>query len=227
MPTFLNRGTQTTYQALQLVVVETGERMEIQFVPENLVLERSPDVSAVKIIGRNVPKYQYTGGETTLSMRLDFYAEEQNRVTVARRCRWLEALTHNDAGTAPAKRVTLMFGQLYKDDLWVVKSVRTEYSNFSRPHGFLPQQAYVDIVLAHAPNSNTSWSTVNPDMAEGTPDGQNKISLGPRRQTDDDDSWRDLRVDNSFGAMMARLRNNLRLGQYTIKESSVRSRIPG
>lgn len=137
-------------------LVAPFERLELQFVPETISNPREADISEVAIVGRNLPKTQHTGGRETLAMRLDFYSDEENRQDVKRKVDWLKSLTYNGGASGPARKVKLIWGDLYKKETWVVKSVRPEYSNFSNMYGMLPQQAYVDIVLMRDEKQNIS-----------------------------------------------------------------------
>lgn len=131
-----------------VLVTEPDKRLYIQFIPTNVSIQRNSSTQTVQIVGRNNPLYQYTAGEKLLSMTLDFYSEEEEREDVIKRCHWLEGLTYNDGYDKPPERVRLVWGDLYQDEIWTVKSVNYSLSNFHKGWGFLPQQAYVDITLA-------------------------------------------------------------------------------
>ena len=45
-------------------------------------------------------------------------------------------------------------GKLFKKELWIVERAKAEYSLFHKEKFYLPQQAYVDIVLKLDPKSN-------------------------------------------------------------------------
>lgn len=122
-------------------------KLEFQFVPKAFERNRAVNMDSVAIVGKNVPSYHYTGGETTLSFELDFYAEEVSRNDVMRRCNWLESLTYNEGRLVYPHRIVLSFGKMFRNQLWVVKSCSTTYDGFHKKHGFLPQQAYVRLTL--------------------------------------------------------------------------------
>jgi hypothetical protein len=128
--------------------------LEFQFIPKEFDWQRNADIETLKIIGQNLPDFQYTGGQTTLNLQLDFYAQDEDRKDVLRRARWLESLTFSEGQSAPPHRVKLVFGDFFRDtDIWHVKSTRIKYSNFHKQYGFLPQQAYIDIVFGLEPSS--------------------------------------------------------------------------
>jgi len=122
-------------------------KLEFQFIPKAFERNRAVNMDSVAIVGKNVPSYHYTGGETTLSFELDFFAEEISRNDVMRRCNWLESLTYNEGRLVYPHRVVLSFGKMFRNQVWVVKSCSTTYDNFNKKHGFLPQQAYVRLTL--------------------------------------------------------------------------------
>lgn len=140
--------TSTTNGQMYFFGTVRKQYLPIQWIPENVEMVRSSDTQPVKVIGRNNPFYHYTTGETLLSMRLDFYSEVDARTDVIERCRWLESFVMNDGFSKPPEPVKLVWGDLFKDEVWVVKFVNYKLSNFNKSFGYLPQQAHVDITLA-------------------------------------------------------------------------------
>jgi len=152
--------TSTTKGLLYLIAVDTMEKLEIQFVPPELAIERQIDIAKVRVVGRNNPLHQYVGGDTTLGLQLDFHAMDEDRKDVIRKCRWLESLGYNDGYEKQPPRVKLVFGDLFQDQIWIVQSVSYKLSAFDKQYGFLPRQAYVDIELALDPEINLKWADV-------------------------------------------------------------------
>ena len=142
-------ASSTTQGKLYFIALGSLERLEVQFVPEELQLSRVPSVQQVEIVGQNLPKLQHQGGERRLSLELDFYASDENREDVITKCLWLESLTYRSGVDTPAERVRLVFGKLFNRDVWMVKSVNYRLKQFDKKYGFLPCQAYVAIELAH------------------------------------------------------------------------------
>lgn len=154
--------TTTTEGQLYFVALKSLDRLHIQFVPD-LDITRKTDISDIKIVGRNIPQYQYLGGETTLDLKLDFHSMDEDRMDVINKCRWLEHLAHNDGYKKPPEQVKLIFGELFKEQIWIVKDVKYKLSGFNRSKGFLPQQAYADVTLALDLSSNPTWTDVRSD----------------------------------------------------------------
>lgn len=150
----------TTEGRLYLIALGSLERLEIQFVPATIDVERNANYPEIAVVGRNTPQYHFTGGNESLPLKLDFFAAEENREDVRKKCQWLKSLTYSDGFKKPPQKVKLVYGDLFKDEEWVVKSVKISYSMFSKPHGFLPQQAYVDIVLGLDPSKNLTWNDI-------------------------------------------------------------------
>lgn len=134
---------------LYLTALTSLERLEIQYVPKDLAITRSPLIAGVAIVGRNNPKHHYLGGNTDLNLELDFHSEEANREDVIRKCKWLEALAYGDGDESPPENVKITFGKLFRsNEVWVVKNVQYRLSLFEEKSGFLPKQAYVQMTLS-------------------------------------------------------------------------------
>jgi hypothetical protein len=145
---------------LYLIAMTSLERLDIQFVPSVLNYSRSASHAEVAIIGRNNPKPQYTGGKTTLTLTLDFYAEEPNRQDVYERVTWLESLAYTDGYNKPKENVMLIFGDMFKRHRWYISNVGIKYSEFNPGYNFLPHQAFVDITLVLDPVQNLTYDDI-------------------------------------------------------------------
>lgn len=154
--------TSTTEGQLYFIALDSLDRLEIQFVPK-IELNRRTNMANIQIIGRNNPKYQYLSGENTMNLQLDFHATKEDRTDVINKCRWLEHLTFNDGYRRPPQKVKLVFGNLFRNEVWIVKNVSCKLDNFHRESGFLPQQAYVEVTLALDPETNLTWEDVRSD----------------------------------------------------------------
>jgi len=144
--------TSTTDQ--QLFIVETKEpfeSMEIQFVPYELNSNRKADIRDIKVVGRNNPLQQYTGGDETLSFVIEMYGDN---TMVLNRINWLKSLTHNDGYGGSFRSVKLVMGELFKYDIWNITSVQTNMNHLDRNLGWGPQRASVTISLKLDPKTN-------------------------------------------------------------------------
>ena len=145
----------TTEGKLYFIELSTKERLEIQFVPEVLRTSRRPFIVGIMPVGRNNVRYAYTGGETELRFRLDFFADQEDREDVYSKVAWLESLTYNEGSNLPPSKVQLVWGsKMFRRHIWVVKSVDSDLSLFHKVENYLPQQAYVDIVLGLDPDKD-------------------------------------------------------------------------
>lgn len=151
----------TTNGALYLTALRSLERLDIQFVPSNLALNRTPTYGNIVVVGRNNPIPHYTGGNTKLSLDLDFHSEQTDREDVIRKCKWLEALAYNDGYDNPPEQIRITWGSLFKNnEVWIVKGVDIRYSQFNPAYGWLPVQANVKLSLELDPSSNLKKSEV-------------------------------------------------------------------
>ena len=138
----------TTFEQLYIIELASPyERLSIQFVPPEIENSRVADVSEIKIIGRNHPRHHYTGGNEQLPLKLDFLADNALRDNVYDKVRWLQSLCMNDGLNGMYRQVKLVFGKMWRDKVWVVKSVSPKFSNFDMNYGWLPLRASVDILL--------------------------------------------------------------------------------
>jgi|AntAceMinimDraft_11_1070367.scaffolds.fasta_scaffold44027_3 hypothetical protein len=134
---------------LYFTALRSLERLEIQYVPPEIAITRSPIIAGVAVVGRNNPKHHYLGGSTEMSLELDFHSEEASREDVITKCKWLESLAYGDAFDNPPETVRLTFGKLFRNnEIWVVKAVNYKLSLFEEKSGYLPKQAYVQLTLA-------------------------------------------------------------------------------
>lgn len=217
MSNIYNTGLQTTDSKLYILDLDTQESMEIQFVPDNLSIDRKIRLNAVNIIARNLPKYQYSGGQTELDFRLDFYADEENRVSVIQRCKWLEGFTVNDKGRSPQKKLALIFGSMFRDDIWIMGEFKYKLENFDKQFGMYPKQAYVDIKLHLTTASNTSFTETRGIYQRGQDDGRNPINLGTARGSDDNGALKNFEQSdnpNTFDQILQRAISRLGYTRY-------------
>ena len=211
MASLENKGISTTDKKLYFLALTTGERLEIQFVPPELNYSRTANYASIQVIGRNIPRYQFVNGECNLSLELDFYADEENRVSVIRKCRWMEALTYNNGYRDDVQKVSLVFGDLFRKEVWLVKDVNYRLSNFNKVKGFMPQQANVQVTLLRDVDINPDWSDINPDLVEGLPDGNRPINLGEARTSDENNDFQNaINNPETFNDILLRAGQRLR-----------------
>lgn len=146
---------------LYFTALKSLERLEIQYVPTELQLKRSPAIAGVAVVGRNNPKHHYLGGTTDLSLELDFHSNETDREDVISKCKWLESLAYSDGFENPPERVRLTFGSLFRNnEVWIVSNVSYTMSLFDAKKGYLPKQAYVKLTLSLDTESNLKLEDV-------------------------------------------------------------------
>jgi len=156
-----NIPVSTTNKSLYIVSLNNpDERMEIQFVPQKLQIDSTANHAKIEVVGRNNPLYHYTTGEDNLNLILDLYADDDDKLNVIQRVRWLQSLRYNDGISRRKKNVMLIFGDLFinQNMTWIVTSVSVSYSDFHELHNFRPQQAMVDLKLSLDPGENLKES---------------------------------------------------------------------
>jgi hypothetical protein len=141
----------------ELVIVELDspfESIELQFVPDEISVPRKADLSRVQVVGRNNKLLHYTGGEETMPLKVEFYSDDENREDVIYKVDWLKSLCYNDGDVARARKVKVIFGDLFPYHVWAVESVTPILSHFDNTKGWLPMRASVDIQFVMDPDTN-------------------------------------------------------------------------
>lgn len=116
------------------------ERLEVQYMPKLVNYKRNANIQRVDIVGRNDKLNQYKGGDTSISLTLDFFAVEQGFEDAKRKINWLKSMTYSNED-APPSRIKLIFGDLFDNEIWILKSVGVKYSSFQPANGWLPRHA--------------------------------------------------------------------------------------
>lgn len=155
-------GFSTTQNSVFLIEADPPfDRLEIQFMPQNISWQRSARINGVAVVGRNNDQQQYTGGEDKLSFKLDFYADnEGNGEDVLRKVNWIKSLAYRDGNFGPARNVKFVIGRLFREHVWAVKSVSINYDQFMPNHEFLPWRAGLTVSLVLDPSRNLTINDV-------------------------------------------------------------------
>ena len=139
------------------------DRLEIQFVPEELVWQRNGNWVNVPVVGRNNSRKHLTGGEDTLNLSLDFNGMfERDKQHCARKMAWINSLTYTDGYIGPPRNIKLIWGEtaLFRHKIWVVKSVSSRMSDFHSRFGMNPMNLLMDIQLELDPEENLRLNDV-------------------------------------------------------------------
>lgn len=141
----------------ELYIVETVEpfsSLEIQFVPQEISNSRDAKLQTFTVVGRNDDLMHYISGSEKLDLTLEFMSEEANREDVYKKINWLKSLTMNDGYAGKYRNVKLIFGDLFKNHIWVIKTVAPKMTHLSQEHKWLPLRAVVQINLILDPEKN-------------------------------------------------------------------------
>mgnify|MGYP001156676434 CR=1 FL=1 len=130
-----------------LVDVDTGERLEFQYNPNDITDEKSTAYAAVKVPGMSHPRYQFVAGEARkIAFKVEFFKGQ-----VKENVRWLQSLQYPDHGGPMLKnaphRVLFIFGDLFPGVVCIVPSVKARFFHLFDQTTLDPQRAEVDILL--------------------------------------------------------------------------------
>ena len=143
-----------------LVDVETGESLEFQYNPDDILDKKSTAFAAIKVPGMSHPRYQFVAGEPRkIVFKLSFFKGD-----VKESVNWLQSLLYPEhAGTmlknAPHK-VLFMFGDLYPGTICVVRQVKARYIHMFDKDSLLPQHAEVEVTLEEYIDESVDYSEV-------------------------------------------------------------------
>ena len=154
-------STITPINSVYLVELQDPfETLALQFIPNEINKTRQGNFEAVLPTGRNNPIFQYTGGNDDLSLVVVFYADDEHRESVLKKIAWLESLANSDGYNAPARRVKIVFGNVFREEKWVVKTVSTKMSDFASLYGYAPMRAEINLSLSLAPDTNLIFKDI-------------------------------------------------------------------
>jgi hypothetical protein len=143
-----------------IVDIETNERLEFQYNPDDIADDKSTDYAAVQIPGMSHPRYQYVSGKPRkIAFKVKLF-----KGPVRDKVHWLRSLLYPEhAGTmlknAP-NRVLFIFGDLYPGVECVVRNVKARYFHMFDRDNLLPQHAEVDLVLEEYVDESVNYTEV-------------------------------------------------------------------
>lgn len=143
-----------------IVASDSKERLELQFVPFELSYSRNANHADFEVIGRNLPRVQYTGGKAGLILTIDFVSVEDDRTDVVRNCTWLESLAASNGYEKSQEKIVLVFGNLFRMKEWVIKDINIQYANMHGDLDFLPAEASVKLTLACVSDYNQTYDDI-------------------------------------------------------------------
>lgn len=123
------------------------EKLEIQFIPAGISGSRIANLQEVVIVGRNDPLLHYTSGKETLTLPLEFYSDNERHDDVKKKVDWLRSLTINNGAIGGYRNIKIIFGDLFKWEIWAVSNVNYNYTHLDGQSGFLPLRATVNLSL--------------------------------------------------------------------------------
>jgi energy-coupling factor transporter ATP-binding protein EcfA2 len=127
-----------------LNIENPSDRIEVRFTPKNIFHARRTETDSVAISGQNNPSYHYSGGFDELSVELDLHSMTDKEEAI-RKAKWLQSMAMADRGKKP--RVKLVYGKMFRSEVWQVLSVDANYSLFDPTAGNVPKQAYVNVTF--------------------------------------------------------------------------------
>lgn len=151
-------GTDQNSQKLnQPLIVDliTLEKLTLQTVPLEVNVDPNANWVALASLGRNIPGWQFTGAEETITFDITWYCDDESRQDVIKKCKWLTSLSLADGYDAEPHPIQFIFGELFKDSKFIITQAPYKLSLFDRAHGMMPHLANQSITLKKISETNT------------------------------------------------------------------------
>lgn len=140
-------------------LVSPAEWILLQTVPKELDFKTDSTWAVIQSMGRNVPMYHYTGGESKLNFNISWYCTDKtNPQEVVTKCRLLESWSKANGYFSSPPVIEIQWGdsELFKDQYWIITSATYKLSNwratariwdkesksFKLPDGYVEPQMY-------------------------------------------------------------------------------------
>lgn len=134
-------------------------RLQIQYPPMEIVESREARVTPIPIVGRNEDLKQFGGGNTSLSFELKFFAVENGFQDAERKALWLKSMTYKEGDRQPS-RIKIIFGDLFRDDIWVVESAEITRELFQPASDWMPRYVTVNLQLTKIEDQDRTASQI-------------------------------------------------------------------
>lgn len=149
------------------------ETIKLPFIPKELNYGAESNYATIKPIGRNTPKYHFTGSEDILEFEIDWHSLDSDRRDVITKCRRIESLSKADGYDGDPHRVMLKWGAadiLFEDHIFIVLSAKYRLTQFSKGYldkkgnivnnYMLPVQAYQTVRLGRVSSYNLTKNAI-------------------------------------------------------------------
>lgn len=146
--------TTTKRELIIMELVTPFSYIEVQYVPAEINVPREAHMQNVTIVGRNDELMHYISGSERMSLTLDFHADDVNKDEVYKKVNWLKSLTANDGYAGKFRNVKIVWGDMFKNQVWAIQGVNPKYSHFSADNKWMPLRCSVQINLKLDPKKN-------------------------------------------------------------------------
>lgn len=154
----------TSEGKIYIVDLRTQERLAIQFLPEELNINRTTNIQEIGVVARNNPRQHWIGGKKEISFTFFILADDDSKTYAKYRAKWLESLTYQDTnGKTP--QVILIWGQQYRKARWVVNRISFKEKCFVPEFDYLPQWIEVSISLLQDNQNNERVEDIRDNLS--------------------------------------------------------------
>ena len=115
--------------------VDNGDIIHFKLNPESIEDSKDTEFASIDIPGMSHPRYQYTGGgERVLSFTIYLHKGAGEDVPTAIKLlrSWLYAEYSEGKLSEPPKKLLIVFGDTWPDELWLLRSMRITHNRFDK-----------------------------------------------------------------------------------------------
>lgn len=154
----------TTGGKIYLVSINDPEQIcEMQFVPQELHVNRATDLQHIQILGENFTRFHYLSGGKDIEFEVDFFADFDSKLQIVDKLLLLEAWTMNEGFSKAPPRLSLIWGELSQtlatENIWILKGFKYVFTSFDKETA-LPRQARCRLELSYEPSKRVNASNL-------------------------------------------------------------------
>lgn len=146
---------------IYIIDLDSGEKLGLMGIPKELEYNPESSWATLKPFGKNTPNYHFTGAEDTLELELSWFAQEENRLDVMKKVKWLEAMSKADGDLGRPHLAGLVWGELFKKSKWLIFSAAYKLTSFDSTNGAnVPLAATQKLVLKRYQRDNRTTAQI-------------------------------------------------------------------
>ena len=129
--------------------VDSGDIIHFKLNPESIEDSKDTEFASMAIPGMSHPRYQFTGGgERTLSFTIYLHKATGEDVPTAIKLlrSWLYADYSEGKLSEPPKKLLIVFGDSWPDEVWLLRSMRITHNKLDKTLNSIYAEAELEFI---------------------------------------------------------------------------------